>query len=99
MVRGLQQRLGRLARRNQQRLVLVQVREAQQRRAALRLAQDLARTAQGQVLARDLEAVRVLVHHLEARARGLGQRAGVEQDADTVQAAATDAAAQLVQLR
>ena len=52
-----QQRFGRLARGAHQRLVAFEVREAQQRSSALALAQHLARTAQQQVPARDLEAV------------------------------------------
>ena len=69
------------------------------RHAALARAEEFARTANPQVLPRDLEAVVVLVDHLQPLARRLRQRLLVEQDADARRRAAPDAAAQLVQLR
>src|SRR5437879_13888069 len=75
--------------------VALDVGKAQQRQAALALAEILAGAAQQQVAARDLEAVRALVNHLQAFAGAGGQRAAEEQDARAVARAAADAAAQL----
>ena len=71
---------------------------AQQRHAALAAADELAGAAQVQVLPRDLEAVRVLEDDLQSRPRRFGERPGIKQCADRLVRAATDAAAQLVQL-
>src|SRR2546429_8140814 len=90
---------GRLACGAHEILVALNVGKAQQRHAALALAEILAGAAQPQVAARDLEAVRALVDRLQAFASALRERAGVEQDACAVARAAADAAAQLVQLR
>src|SRR5688572_28336224 len=77
--------------------VPLEIGEAQERRAALPLAEELARTAQLQVLARDLEAVGALVDHLQPLPR-IALQLAVEKDADALPRPAPDAAAQLVQL-
>src|SRR5579862_1764149 len=77
----LQKDIRRLARLARERLVLLQVGIAQQRRAALALAKILAGAAQLQVLARDLEAVAVFENDLEPRTRSIRERRGVQQDA------------------
>src|SRR5687767_15572869 len=78
--------------------VPLEIGEAQERRATLPLAEKLARTAQLQVLARDLEAVGALVDHLEPLPR-IALQLAVEKDADAFPRSAPDAATQLVQLR
>src|SRR5437762_14174041 len=65
--------------------VALDVGKAQQRQAALALAEILAGAAQQQVAARDLEAVRALVNHLQAFAGAGGERAAEEQDARAVE--------------
>ena len=95
----VQQALGGLACGDDERLVVHRVGEAQQRRARLSRAEELARPADREVAARDLEAIVGLEHRLQARLRGVGERRAVEQHADARAAAAADAAAQLVQLR
>src|SRR3970040_1365519 len=86
---------GGLARRKDQVGVALEVGEAQQRHAALALAEVLAGTAQGEVALRDLEAVAAFVDHLEAAARGGPERRRVERDAYAVARATPDPAAQL----
>ena len=73
--------------------------EAQQRHARLARPQELARPPDAQILTRDLEAVVVLVDHLEARLCGFGHRFLEQQDAGALRRAAADPAAKLVQLR
>src|SRR5688572_13046587 len=92
------QAIGDVARDLDQVGVLLEVGEAQQRRATLARAEVFAGTAQQQVLARDLEAVVGFVYDLEAHARGFRQRLVVEQDRMALLRAAPDAPAQLVEL-
>src|SRR5258706_9610058 len=103
-LRVARDQLGRgLLRRRDELRVALEVGEAEQRIAALALAQDFAGPAQLEVAVRDLESVARFVDHLEARARRLGERAAVEQDAGAVarisSGGAADAPAQLVELR
>src|SRR5688572_14470693 len=79
--------------------VLVEPREAQQRVAALALAQQVPLAAQSQVELGELESVVVLVDRPEARPGRLGEPLAEQQDAFARARAAADAAAQLVQLR
>src|SRR2546423_15451181 len=90
---------GRLACSAHEILVALDVGKAQQRHAALALAEILAGAAQQKVAMRDLEAIRALVDHLQAFAGAARERSAEEQDARAVARAAADAAAQLVQLR
>ena len=62
-------------------------------------AQEFARSADHEVLARDLEPVGVLEDHLEAQLRDFAQRLLEQQHAGALCRAPPDAAAQLVQLR
>jgi hypothetical protein len=55
--------------------------EAQHRNTALLCAEQLSRTAQTQVVARDFETIRVLVDDLQALARDRRERLLVEKDA------------------
>src|SRR4051794_16120592 len=79
--------------------IALQVGEAQQRLAALPLAQVFAGPPDLEVALRDDEAARVFEDHLEALARGLGQRLAVKENAHALARAPSDAPAQLVQLR
>src|SRR5687767_14156671 len=72
--------------------VLVEPREAQQRVAALALAEQVALAAQPQVELRELEPVVVLVDRLEARPRGAGELLAEQQDALARARAAADTA-------
>src|SRR2546425_11119500 len=96
---GSDQLGGRLARGAHEVPVALDVGKAQQRHAALALAEILAGAAQQQVAARDFEAIRILKNHLQAFAGVARERSAEEQDARAVARAAADAAAQLVQLR
>ena len=78
--------------------ILHEVREAQQRHAALARAEVLGLAAQQHVLVRDAEAVGVLVD-LEPRPRAVRERMLVEQDVHALVGTASDPPAQLVQLR
>src|SRR5690242_13467261 len=69
---GLQQRIGRVPGLLDQRDVALQIGESQKRHARLPRAEELARSANDEVLPRDLEAVRRFVDHLEALLRGIG---------------------------
>ena len=89
----LQQPLRRRARRVEQSGVGFEVGVAQQRHAALAAAEEFAGAAQAQVLAGDLEAVGVLEDDLQARARRLAERMGVEQDAGRIVGAAANSLA------
>src|SRR5688572_21017868 len=83
-VRGrvlLEQALRGLRRLRDQLPVLVEAREAQQRVAALALAEQVSLAAQAQVELRQLEAVVVLIDRLEARPRGLRELLAEQQDA------------------
>src|SRR5688572_15449134 len=81
-------------RRLDQVAVALQIGKAQQRRAALALAQEFARAAQQKVLARDLETVARFADQLDAFA-GISRQLAVEQDADALARAAPDPPAQL----
>src|SRR3954466_15248142 len=89
---GLDQLRGSTACRLDQRAVAAEVGEAEQRVAALPLADVFARAAQLEVVTRDLESIAVLVDHLEPRARGMRKACAEEQDADALARAAADAA-------
>src|SRR5436190_17859279 len=78
--------------------VALEVGEAQQRLAALPLAEVLAGPAQLEIALRDLEAVGAFEDHLQSRSRRLGQRLAVQHDARAIARAAADTAAQLVEL-
>src|SRR5262245_22128287 len=69
-----QKRVGRVAGLLDQRRIALQIREAQQRNTGLLCAEEFTRAANDEILARDLEAVAVLVDDLEARFRGIGKR-------------------------
>src|SRR6185503_10289501 len=75
-----------------------EIREAQQRVAALALTEKLAGSANLVVALRDLESIGGLENDLKPLTGVTGQLA-VEQDADALARAAPDAAAQLMQLR
>src|SRR5689334_12590526 len=90
---------GRLDRLPRELSVAFEIGEAQQRLAALALAEVFARPAQLQIALRDLEAVRALEDDLEPCTRRIGKRVAEKQDADARARTAADAAAQLVQLR
>src|SRR5918911_586752 len=79
--------------------VTLDIGEAQERLAALPLAEVLTGPAQLEVAARNVEAVGAFVDHFQPRARRLGERLAIQQYADALTRAAADAAAQLVQLR
>ena len=79
--------------------IALQIGEAQQRRARLPRAQELARPAHHKVSPRHLETVRRFVDHLQPLARHFGQRIVVQQDAEALLGATSHPAAQLVQLR
>src|SRR5437773_4663599 len=79
--------------------VALEIREAQQRLAALSLAQILARAAQFEIALRDLETVGTFEDDLQPVAGSLRQRVSEKQDADALARATTDAAAQLMELR
>src|SRR5690348_11373011 len=64
--------------------IALEVGEAQQRRAALPGAEEFARAAQREVLARDLEAVVALVDDLQTLARHVRERLVVEQDREAL---------------
>jgi hypothetical protein len=79
--RALQKLVGDCARLAQQLLVVGEIREAQQRHAALARTEILAGAALQQILVRDPEAVAGLVDDLEALSRALGKRILIEEDA------------------
>src|SRR5258708_23304027 len=79
--------------------IALEIREAQQRLAALPLAQILARPAQLELALRDVEAVGALEDDRELVGRGPGERFSEKQDAHAVPGAPADAAAQLMKLR
>src|SRR5882672_10208171 len=79
--------------------IALEIGEAQQRLAALALAQVFARAAQLEIALRDLEAIRALEDHLQPGSRAVGQWLAIEQDADALARAAADPPAQLMELR
>src|SRR6266536_6145304 len=76
------------ARRFDQPQVALEIGKAEQRNARLPRAEKLTGTADHEVLPRDLEAVVVLVDHLEPRLGRLRHRLLEEQDAHTLRGAA-----------
>src|SRR5688572_26256587 len=78
---ALEERLRRLPRGVDELRVPPEIGKAQQRLAALALAQDLARAAKLEIELGDFEAVVVLEDDLQALARGLGKPLPEEQDA------------------
>src|SRR5205809_4961440 len=84
----------RLHRLRDERAVALEVGEAQQRCAALPLAQILAGPAQLEIALRDLEAISAFIDDLQPVARGLRQRFAEKQDAHTLVRATADAPAQ-----
>src|SRR5205814_3534474 len=79
--------------------VALQIREAQQRLAALPLAQILAGATQLEIALRDLETIGALEDDRQPVAGSLRQRVAEKQDAYAFARAAADAPAQLMQLR
>src|SRR6185369_679000 len=90
---GLDQLGGRAARRLDERAVAAEIGEAEQRVAALALAEVFAGAPQLEVVPRDLEPVAVLADHLQARARRIRQALPEEECADAVARAASHAPA------
>src|SRR5258707_4487662 len=96
---ALEHLAGRLDRARDELAIALEIGEAQQRLAALPLAQILAGPAQFEIALRDLEAIRAFIDDLQPVAGGLRQRFAEKQDAHTLVRAAADAPAQLMQLR
>src|SRR5689334_16330161 len=94
-----QELVGDVARLLDQRGIALEVGEAQERHAGSSRAEELARPADRKILPRDLEAVGVLVDHLQALARGVAHRLLEKQDALALGGAAADTAAELMELR
>src|SRR2546421_12956081 len=76
-------------------LVERQIGKAQKRHAALALAEELTRPAQGEIAPCDFEPIAALEHHLHALAAGGRKLVAEEQDAHAVARAAAYAPAQL----
>src|SRR5258708_16822189 len=96
---ALQHLCRRVDRLGYQLAIALEIREAQQRLAALPLAQILARPAQLEIALRDLETVGALEDDLQPVAGGLRQRFAEKQNAHPVAPPPAAAPAQLVQLR
>src|SRR5262245_17931813 len=89
---------GIVARRLQEVGMRRQIGQSHVGQAALARTQELAGTAQAQVLLGNAKAVLALAHDGEPRPRGLAQGLGVEQQEGRLGGAPADAAAQLVEL-
>src|SRR3989475_12745278 len=94
-----EERLGLRARRFDQVSVLGEIGKAQERCSALAGAEIFARTAQLEILACDDESVGLLANHPQPLAGGVTQRILIEQHTHRLCRAASNASAQLVQLR
>src|SRR5882672_3251289 len=94
-----EERLGQRARRFDQVRVFGKVGKAQKRRSALAGAEVFARTAEPEIFACDDESIGILENHPQPLARRLPQWILVEQDAHRSRRPASNAPAQLVQLR
>src|SRR5580765_4031683 len=95
---GFDQLGGGAARRLDEHAVAAEIGEAEERVSALPLADMITRSAQLEVVTRDLESVAVLADHLDPRFRRVRQVFPEQEDADAVVRTAADPAAQLVQL-
>src|SRR5437763_2877077 len=94
-----EQLVGHVARLFDQCDVALQIGEPQQWNARLACAEKLTGAANLQILARNLEAVAVLVDDLETLLRGVGERLLEQQHARAFHRSASDPSAQLMQLR
>src|ERR1700730_5635450 len=75
--------------------VALEIGKSQKRNSRLPRAEKLSGAPDKKVLARDFEAVAVLIDHFEPRFRQLGHRLFEKQNADAFRSAASDATAQL----
>ena len=95
----LQQALSDTARQFDQLGIQLKIGVAQERHAGLTAPDEFTRPAQVQILAGNLETIGVLVDDFQACPRCRRQGRLIEQDAGRIVGAASDAAAQLMQLR